>query len=149
MGSVPFAFSVHHFISSVGADAGFAAIIGLAMLVLLYFAQARETATLREQAEEAEQRVQYLEGRLAQVARSQAAASASTTAPGRLPVRPSRLHVPGHPARACHRDSGAGGCRRLHPGNRGLHPGCGCGRHPRRGRARGNGRPGAQRRRQS
>ena len=32
---------------SVGADAGFAAIIGLAILVLLYFAQARETANLR------------------------------------------------------------------------------------------------------
>ena len=29
--------SVHHFISSVGADAGFAAIIGLAILVLPYF----------------------------------------------------------------------------------------------------------------
>ena len=40
---IPFAFSVHHFITTVGADAGFAAIIGLAILVLLYFAQARET----------------------------------------------------------------------------------------------------------
>ena len=44
MASIPFALSVHHFINSVGADAGFAAIIGLAILVLLYFAQARETA---------------------------------------------------------------------------------------------------------
>ncbi len=43
--------SVHHFINSVGADAGFAAIIGLAILVLLYFAQARETAKLREHAD--------------------------------------------------------------------------------------------------
>ena len=39
MPAIPFAFSVHHFITSVGADAGFAAIIGLAILVLLYFAQ--------------------------------------------------------------------------------------------------------------
>ena len=42
-GALPFAFSVSHFINSVGADAGFASIIGLAILVLLYFAQARET----------------------------------------------------------------------------------------------------------
>ena len=69
MGSIPFAFSVHHFINSVGADAGFAAIIGLAILVLLYFAQARETASLREQAYESAQRVQQLENRLAQLSR--------------------------------------------------------------------------------
>src|SRR5205814_456222 len=50
MGPIPFAFSVHHFINSVGADAGFASLIGLAILVLLYFSQARETAALREQA---------------------------------------------------------------------------------------------------
>jgi hypothetical protein len=50
MGSVPFAFSIHQFVSSVGSDAGFASIVGLAILVLLYFAQARETAGLREQA---------------------------------------------------------------------------------------------------
>jgi hypothetical protein len=71
MGSVPFAFSVHHFINSVGADAGFASIIGLAILVLLYFAQARETATLREQGYEWAQRVQQLEGRIAQLTRQQ------------------------------------------------------------------------------
>jgi LytR cell envelope-related transcriptional attenuator len=71
MGSVPFAFSVHHFINSVGADAGFASIIGLAILVLLYFAQARETAALREQAYEWAQRVSQLEGRIAQLTRQQ------------------------------------------------------------------------------
>ncbi len=69
MGPLPFAFSVQHFISSVGADAGFASIIGLAVLVLLYFAQARETATLREQAAEAAKRVAQLEARLGQVSR--------------------------------------------------------------------------------
>ena len=57
MGPIPFAFSVHHFINSVGSDAGFAAIIGLAILVLLYFAQARETSSLREQVYELGQRV--------------------------------------------------------------------------------------------
>ncbi len=70
MGSVPFALSVHHFINSVGADAGFASIIGLAILVLLYFAQARETATLRDYAQEASQRIQQLEGRLLSLTRS-------------------------------------------------------------------------------
>ena len=34
MGSLPFALSIHNFINSVGADAGFAAIIGLALLIL-------------------------------------------------------------------------------------------------------------------
>jgi hypothetical protein len=71
MGSLPFAFSVHHFISSVGADAGFASIIGLAVLILLYFAQARETATLRDHAYEAASRIQQLEARLAQQPRGQ------------------------------------------------------------------------------
>ena len=61
MGAIPFALSVHHFVSTVGADAGFAAIIGLAILVLLFFAQARETATLRERAEESEEHVRQLE----------------------------------------------------------------------------------------
>jgi hypothetical protein len=71
MGLTPFAFSVHHFISSVGADAGFAAIIGLAILVLLYFAQARETSSLRDQAAEAVERVQQLEAHVARLGRPQ------------------------------------------------------------------------------
>jgi hypothetical protein len=62
MDSLPSAaLSVHHFVSSVGADAGFAALIAVAILVLLYFAQARETATLRNRAEEADLRAQALE----------------------------------------------------------------------------------------
>jgi hypothetical protein len=75
MANLPLALSVHHFIDSVGADAGFAAIIGLAILVLLYFAQARETANLREQAYESSQRVAQLEARLTSLARQQAAAA--------------------------------------------------------------------------
>ena len=71
---VVLAFSVHHFIASVGADAGFAAIVGLAILVLLYFAQARESATLRDEARESAQRLQQLEGRLAELARAPAPA---------------------------------------------------------------------------
>jgi LytR cell envelope-related transcriptional attenuator len=65
MGSIPFALSIHHFINTVGSDAGFASIIGLAILVLLYFAQARETATLREHAADAAARIQQLEARVA------------------------------------------------------------------------------------
>lgn len=65
MDSIPFGLSVHHFVSSVGADAGFAALVAVAILVLLYFAQARETATLRTRAQDADLRVQELEGRLA------------------------------------------------------------------------------------
>jgi hypothetical protein len=64
---LPLAFSIHHFVSSVGADAGFAAIVGLAILVLLYFAQARETSSLRDQSVSASERVAELERRLSQL----------------------------------------------------------------------------------
>jgi hypothetical protein len=80
MGSISFAISIHRFVSSTGADAGFAAIVGLAILILLYFAQARETATLREQAAEAAERVGQLEDRIAELSR-QAAAQAPAPAP--------------------------------------------------------------------
>ena len=64
MGSLPYALSIHHYISTVGSDAGFAALVGLAILALLYFAQARETSSLREQAAQSAERVQQLEARL-------------------------------------------------------------------------------------
>ena len=68
MAQVPFALSVHHIISSVGADVGFASLIGLALLVLLFFSQARETATLRTRADEAGMRIGELEAELADLA---------------------------------------------------------------------------------
>src|SRR6185312_2007232 len=71
----------HHFINSVGADVGFASIIGLAILVLLYFSQARETANLREQAYDANQRVSQLEARLTLIARQQQQAAAAAAQP--------------------------------------------------------------------
>ena len=80
MATTPFAISVHHFINSVGADVGFASIIGLAILVLLYFSQARETANLREQSYEANQRVSQLEARLSTMARQQQQAVAAAAA---------------------------------------------------------------------
>ena len=80
---MPLALSVHNFISSVGADAGFASIIGLAILVLLYFAHARETSALREQAAELATRLQDAEARLYQATRAGAAVpeGAAATAP--------------------------------------------------------------------
>jgi len=112
MGSAPLALSVHHFITSVGSDAGFAAIIGLAILVLLYFAQARETATLRDHAYEAAQRIQQLEGQLAQqtrqaAAQPQMAAGQAQPAPVKPPAlaaaiahgaRPAAAAIPAAPA---------------------------------------------------
>jgi len=76
MAMLSLAFSVHNFISSTGADAGFAAIVGLAILVLLYFAHARETANLREEAALLTQRLQHAEARVAQLTRLQTAAEA-------------------------------------------------------------------------
>jgi hypothetical protein len=75
MGSIPLALSVHNFISSVGADAGFASIVGLAVLVLLYFAHARETANLREQAAVLTQRLAQAEAQVAHLSRAQLAGS--------------------------------------------------------------------------
>jgi hypothetical protein len=93
MGPIPFAFSVSHFINSVGADAGFASIIGLAVLVLLYFAHARETSSLREQAYESAQRVQQLETRITQLARQPAPAQ-PTSAPVSAHAQPLTRPVP-------------------------------------------------------
>jgi hypothetical protein len=82
-----FALSITHFFSSAGADAGFAALVGLAILILLYFAHARETSTLRDQLEAATQRIEQLERRLgggaapSLGARPPLAAQASSTAP--------------------------------------------------------------------
>jgi hypothetical protein len=94
MGLAPYALSVHHFISSVGADAGFASIIGLAVLVLLYFAQARETTALRQQAELAQQRVAQLESRLAHAVAVQSAQPAVTTLPPSVQPPPPGIPFP-------------------------------------------------------
>src|SRR5579864_2301820 len=97
MGTVPFALSIHHFISTVGADAGFAAIIGLAILVLLYFAHARETANLREEAALLSQRLQQAEARVAQLSRAQSAQPV-VTAPVVPPPPAARAHGAAAPA---------------------------------------------------
>jgi hypothetical protein len=81
MGSMPLALSVHNFITSVGADAGFASIIGLAVLVLLYFAHAKDTANLQQEAEELAHRLLQAETRLAQLSRQSAPSAAPAPAP--------------------------------------------------------------------
>lgn len=70
---MPLGLSVHNFISSVGADAGFASVVGLAILILLYFAHARETANLQEEAAELAERLEQAELKLAQLSRQEPA----------------------------------------------------------------------------
>lgn len=88
----PYALSISHFVSSVGADAGFAALLGLAILVLLYFAHAREASTLRKQLAAATQRLEELETRAVAPAASPVAprptVSATAGAPAAPPVAP-------------------------------------------------------------
>ncbi|MGZ6627889.1 MAG: hypothetical protein ACXVE8_20095, partial [Solirubrobacteraceae bacterium] len=86
MATIPYALSITHFVNSVGAKAGFASIIGLALLVLLFFTQSRETANLRRRADEAEQQlyqlqlyVDHLSRARSQPAAAPAPASAQTT----------------------------------------------------------------------
>lgn len=86
MTTVPFALSVHKLVNSVGTDLAFAAIIGLAILVLLYFAQARETASLRERLDNAAQWIDALESRLTQLQRSQTQAAARPAQPAPPPA---------------------------------------------------------------
>jgi hypothetical protein len=71
----PYALSIHGFIDKIGADAGFAAIIGVALVVIMLFVHARETASLRARAEDAEDRVEYLERVVEQLGRSTAHAT--------------------------------------------------------------------------
>lgn len=103
--SVTASLSVSHFINSVGAKAGFASIIGLAILVLLYFAHARETASLRDQLAESAQRIASLEARVQQLGRGSppaAAASGQTAVAGRPAPAPAgaRPAAAGAPAAA-------------------------------------------------
>jgi LytR cell envelope-related transcriptional attenuator len=88
MGAIPYALSISHFVSSVGADAGFAAIIGLAILILLYFAQARETATLRDRFAEAAEQVRRLELQVAHLSRPPAANQAKPAGQAQAAVTP-------------------------------------------------------------
>jgi len=91
MALISFALSIHNLAGSAGDDAGFAAIFGLAVLALLYFAQARETKTLRESLKRADEELGGLHERLNTVIAAQAAAAQRAAAPAPVPppvVRP-------------------------------------------------------------
>jgi hypothetical protein len=83
--SIPFALSLSKYVNSAGTDVGFASLLAVAMLALLYFAGARETRTLRDQLEEAHNRITSLEARVAQALRGQAARAPQPTQTGQIP----------------------------------------------------------------
>src|SRR6185312_7132348 len=86
------AFSLQHEIEHYGAYAGIAAVFGLGILSLLYFAQAREVKRLREWAGRAPERAAELEARAVAVAEEKlaqpapAAAAAAGAAPAPVPA---------------------------------------------------------------
>src|SRR3954451_24288798 len=80
MGPNILAFSISHQIEQIGAIAGFAAILGLAVLSLLYFAQAREVRRLGEWAGRAPERDAELQQRVAEDAARRAGAAAPAAA---------------------------------------------------------------------
>jgi hypothetical protein len=87
--TVPFALSIHNFVNSVGAYVGFASIVAVAILIVLYFAHARETATLRDRLDEAQQRISGLEARIGQLLQmQQRGRTAGPPPPVAPPVRP-------------------------------------------------------------
>jgi hypothetical protein len=94
------ALSVQDFIDKIGAYAGFAAAIGLALFALLLFSQARELKRLREWGAQTHDRIGELERRLAaalELAR-RASTSQRTMAPGTGPVAAQRTGGPASPA---------------------------------------------------
>ena len=81
--TVPFAsIVIHKFVDSVGPYVGLASLIAVVILILLYFAHARETATLRERLDEAQGRIGGLEGRIMQLMQTQRARVPGAGAPG-------------------------------------------------------------------
>ncbi len=89
MATIPYGLSISHLVSSAGADVGFAAILGLAILVLLFFSQARETANLRRRADEAEEQLRDLAAYVDQLLRRPAAQPSQAPATGNAaPVPP-------------------------------------------------------------
>jgi LytR cell envelope-related transcriptional attenuator len=95
------ALSVSERIKTYGAYAGFAAVLGLAVLALLYFAQAREVKRLREWAGRAPERAAELEQRVQADASRRAALAARPVAaqtPAAQAVRPAQPGVAATPA---------------------------------------------------
>src|SRR5258706_573860 len=93
------AFSAGHFVNQASKIGGFAALVGLAVLALLYFSQARELKRLREWAAEAPDRAAELEQRLMSQAASVRRTSAPRPAAGQ-PATPAGVAAPPPPPTA-------------------------------------------------
>src|SRR3954469_20577413 len=78
--AVLFAFSLQHEVEKYGPYVGLAAFLGLAILTVLYFAQARELKRLRDWAGRAPERAQEIEQRV--VAQADAVRQAGPPAAG-------------------------------------------------------------------
>jgi hypothetical protein len=83
---VPYALSVHSFVDKVGGYAGLAAVVAVALLVIMFFVNARETSSLRHRAAEAEERLYRLEYYAEQVNRNAAAQAAPGAATEAAPA---------------------------------------------------------------
>src|SRR6186713_3151260 len=83
---VLFAFSVEDQVEKYGAYVGIAAFFGLAVLSLLYFAQAREVKRLREWAGRAPERAAELEAQAVAAAEARLAGPAPQAAPQPVPM---------------------------------------------------------------
>src|SRR3954468_16100011 len=84
---MPLALHIPHVVEQVGSLAGFAAVIGLAVLSALYFSQARDLRRLREWA-----------GRAPERAADQATSGQVAPVPGRVVAVPQQQRPPQAPA---------------------------------------------------
>src|SRR5580765_8250358 len=89
------AFSLQNKIEQYGAYAGIAAVVGLGVLSMLYFAQAREVKRLREWAGRAPERAAEIEARVTADAQRRA-----TAVPIARPAAPAVPATPGAPLTA-------------------------------------------------
>jgi hypothetical protein len=88
------AVTIKSFINDVGDYVGFASIVAVAILILLYFSHARETATLRERLDEAQSRIAGLEARVGQLLHAQGSAQRGRQP---APVQPAPVPSPVRP----------------------------------------------------
>ena len=87
-------FSLNNLTNHVGTYAGLAAVLGVAVLALLFFAQARELKRLREWVEDAAEHSAELEERLRTQARSAVPAAQATAAPEPAAAPPAEAEAP-------------------------------------------------------
>jgi hypothetical protein len=99
MSSLELAISISREVERIGALAGFASILGLAVLSLLYFAQSREVKRLREWAGRSPERDAELRQNVAEAASARATSGVART-PTPAPARPAAANVPATAAAA-------------------------------------------------